>query len=245
MHFPASASFNSSAMLVVPEIFAVQGAKTRHEIPLAVIPLIFFALQLAEGVIWLITFDRSDSNAVRIPAYLLLFMATVWWPIRISLSALCLEQRLPQRRVLWFLCALGALLSVYLAGCLFYVGATAEVTGQHINYRCPYPASLFTISCLIYGVVTIIPALVCGSGFVPLLGCAIAASYISTEIMYDYYMISVWCYLSAIISVMVLLVLGSTNGKRDQVPNQAFPARTGGETRWRIWMMVDQNAPSP
>lgn len=232
-------------MLAVVGGFAVHGVTARREIPLAVMPLVFSVQQLAEGVVWLAWSGGGDSGMVRIPAYLFLFIAQVWWPIWIPLSALCLEKRLPQRQALMFLFALGAALSVYLAGCLIYVGTTVEVTGQHIRYRCDYPAGMFAISCLVYGAVTIIPALVCGSRFMPVLGCAIAASYIATEISYDYYVISVWCYFSAIISVLVLLVLGSTNDERDRVPNQPLPARPVGRNRWRIWTMADRDTSKP
>ena len=53
MCFSATASFVAGTSLSVLEFAALKRAKIKSEIPVAIVPLLFGAQQLVEGIIWL------------------------------------------------------------------------------------------------------------------------------------------------------------------------------------------------
>ena len=105
------------------------------------------------------------------------------------------------------LCLLGGALSAYMTACLVLFGAQAEIVGHHIFYRCDFPTQLSLLSGIVYGMATILPALVSSRRHMWILGAAIAASYAFSDFFYGFYTLSVWCYCAAMLSILVVWIL--------------------------------------
>ncbi|WP_394337812.1 DUF6629 family protein [Chryseobacterium pennae] len=84
----------------------------------------------------------------------------------------------------------------------------AKIIGHHITYIQNYPASLrnYSIIIILYGVATIAPPFFFQLKRMHFFGVAILVSYIVSEIFYDHYILSVWCFFAAIISMPVYIV---------------------------------------
>jgi hypothetical protein len=222
MCFSAAASFGASALLACAGIVTLRTATTPAQTPFAAIPLLFAVQQFTEGVLWVALPDAGSAQLARLATYVFLFFAQVVWPTWLPLSILLISPRSEHARTLQGLLALGAVLSAYLAGCLLWNGATADVLGHHIHYRVDYPPALLLASSAIYGLVTIVPPLICGGGMSRLLGSAIAFSYVVTVAFYEVTVISVWCYFAAVLSALVYGVLVSADAGPDD--RRAAPA---------------------
>jgi len=236
MCFSAPASFGASALLAAVGVMALRNVTHRRQLLLAAVPLLFSLQQFAEGMIWINAPLDGNSTTVKAWGYLFLLVAQVVWPTWIPCCVLALEHRHPQRIALWVLCVVGASLSAYLAACLIVIGATPDITGHHINYQCDFPQQLGLVTSLAYGVVTIIPLLKSSVRHMPLLGGAIALSYLITVAFYEFYTISVWCYFSAVISVIVVMILRSANSERIGQSAEAPPVFLGVGQGWRRLM---------
>jgi hypothetical protein len=207
MCFSASASFGAGAVLSVIGVSSLRKVKSSHEAFFAGIPLLFAIQQITEGFLWL-----SLSNPVYAPArwpatYIFLFFAQIVWPFWVPYSILKLENEKKRKKVLKVLAALGALVSLYLGYCLISFNVEAKVFGQHISYEQDYPESLSRYGGALYIIATILPPFFSGFKKMWSLGTAILISYIITTIFYTDYIVSVWCFFAAVISVTVFVIM--------------------------------------
>lgn len=74
-------------------------------------------------------------------------------------------------------------------------------------YEPNYPVALRRYGGLIYIIATIIPPFFSSIKKVWIIGTAILISYILANIFYEGYVVSVWCFFAAIISILVLVVI--------------------------------------
>src|SRR4051794_1009559 len=81
MCFSATASFAAGAALLPAGAYCCHQAlgKDRRLVPVALIPVLFGAQQIAEGFVWLAV-DRGDTAAATGPALVFLFFALGFWP---------------------------------------------------------------------------------------------------------------------------------------------------------------------
>lgn len=99
MCFSAEASFTAGAVLLVIGAVTVRQARSRREMPYALIPLLFALQQLLEGALWLTFPDRAPAlNAWLTQGYSL--FSHVLWPIYVPLAALAMEDHPLRRRIL-------------------------------------------------------------------------------------------------------------------------------------------------
>lgn len=207
MCFSASASFGAGAVLSVIGIAALRKAQGPSQTFFAGIPFIFAIQQITEGCLWL-SFTHTAYASLQVPAtYLFLFFAQVVWPFWVPYSIYRLEKRQPYRRILQAVTGIGALVSLYLAFCLWSFPVQASVIGQHISYGQHYPIGLSRYGGMLYIIATITPPLLSGFKRMWMLGAAILISYIMTTILYEDYVISVWCFFASVISIAVLAIL--------------------------------------
>lgn len=209
MCFSATESFSAGVVLALVGGIAMSKARTIHERPLAAIPIIFSVQQITEGFLWLGLIGDNQSVWVRILTYVYLFFAQVLWPTWIPFAGLCLEIQPTRKRILLVLFALGTSLSFYLGSYLFIYGASAEIIGHHIHYTCDLHMKIAAITGIVYGISTIIPAFVSGVKNIWILGLTTAIAYILTEVFYENFTISVWCYFAAMLSILVVWILVS------------------------------------
>lgn len=212
MCFSPSASFGAGIALTVIGVAAIRQAKRPHQLPFALIPLIFAAQQLVEGVLW-ISLTGVAPEWIGAPAtYAFLFFAQVIRPFWVPYSIFRLDggrAKKGRRKAQNTLTGIGVLVALYLAFCLIFYPVEGKVIGSHISYQQDYPSPLSSYGGLLYLFATILPPFFSNYKGVWSLGVAILLAYLITLFFYESHIVSVWCYFAAMISAMVWGVLRS------------------------------------
>lgn len=202
MCFSAEASFSAGAVLLVLGGATVRRARSKAELPFAMIPALFGVQQLFEGGLWLTLPDKAPHlNVVLTHVYSL--FSHVLWPIFVPLAVLLLEPVRWRRRLLIGLALAGATAGLYLLYFLVTEPIVSRAVGGHITYISPhfYVGVVLTL----YVLATCASSLVSSRPMVRWFGVATAVSLVAAAAAYAAWFISVWCFFAAIISVTVLL----------------------------------------
>jgi len=223
MCFSASASFTASVALVALGAVAVRKARTRAELPYALIPVLFGIQQALEGALWLTFPDRAPALNVGL-THAYSFFSHVLWPIYVPLAALAIEPVGVRRKVLAATAIAGAAVGLYLLLMLVRLPITARVVENHIFYDSPHFYVRLTMALYLLG--TCASLMVSSHRRVAVFGLAAFASAVTAYAFYAYWFISVWCFLSAVMSLVVLWHLSAT---RDGVEPAATAPRLTGE----------------
>jgi len=210
MCFSAEASFGASAIILGIGIVAIKKSTNLPQKILSCIPLVFSVQQFAEGILWLSLSHPSLSKWNKIATYSFLVFAQVVWPILIPLSVMLLEKERKNKKILSAFLIFGIILSSVLSYCLLFYKAEASISCNHIRYDLYYPIHL-KYSGIFYFIPTVIPPLISSVKRFRLFGIVIVLSYIISKIFYQYYLISVWCYFAAIISIIILFIIIKLN----------------------------------
>jgi len=207
MCFSAGASFGAAVVLAAAGIATIKKAKQPSQWLLAAIPLIFCIQQVMEGFLWLALSRPDFAFLQQFSTYAFLFVAQVVWPLAVPLAILLVEKNRKRKLLLKILAGTGLLISSYLAICLLTYPVAASISGYHIAYDQNYPASLSGYGGVLYIMATITPSF--GSSFkrMWILGAAILISYIITAVFYTGYIVSVWCFFAAVISITVYFIM--------------------------------------
>lgn len=223
MCFSAAASFASAGLLGLAGIAALRQARGPAQWPFAAIPCLFAVQQGAEGLAWLGLSQGGRTSWAMVPGYAFLVVAQLVWPVWIPL-ALRLIAPPERKRPLGVVLALGSGVSLLLAACMLRYGVDAAIVAHHIAYSLPYPSMVRDCGGLLYGVAVIAPPFMTGMRNMWWLGVGIAVAYLVSAIIYQYSVLSVWCYLSALLSI---LILGIQQGSRSASAALAAPSRDG------------------
>jgi hypothetical protein len=207
MCFSASASFSAGVILSAVGIATLKKVKKKYQLPFAGIPIVFAAQQITEGFLWLALQEPFSSSLGRVTTYLFLFFAQVVWPAWAPFSIYSTETGTRQKKRLKVLVAVGIVVSLYLAYCLFNYPVKARIVGHHISYEQDYPAALSRYGGFLYIVATILPPFLSSLKRMNFLGFAILVSYLVTAIFYEGYIVSVWCFFASIISIVVYAIM--------------------------------------
>lgn len=207
MCFSPSASFTAGTILTLIGIKSISESKKSTRL-LAFIPLLFAAQQTSEGIIWLTLLHYQDNPLAYYASYIFLFFAFIVWPVWIPLSMSLL---VPKRRMhlLRSILAMGILLSIYLSATLLYFGATAQIVQHHIYYDFESFIGFYWLGVILYCCITLIPWFLTNNRLLWLLGSLIAISYGITYLFYAEFLISVWCFFAAVLSVIILFAVRS------------------------------------
>lgn len=207
MCFSASASFTAGAVLSVIGIASVKKAKKPSEIPFASIPIVFAFQQITEGFVWLSLTNPDYAFMEGFSTYAFIFFAQAVWPFWVPFSILIFAKNEGSNYIGKTLVGLGAILASTLAYYLFTYPVEAEILGYHISYNEDYPEKYLLLGGILYVIVTIGPPFISSAKRMWILGAAILASYIITQIFYTEYIVSVWCYFAAVLSALVLWIV--------------------------------------
>lgn len=221
MCFSASASFSAGAVLTVIGVMSVRKTTNIKEKPFALLPFVFGIQQISEGFLWQALENSSFSFLREFTTHTFLFFAQVVWPFLVPFSIFLIEKKPTRKKILLFITFAGALVSIYLAYCLAVYPVSATIVGYHISYQQDYPLSIRIYGGILYVVATIGPALISSVKRMWILGGAILVSYILTTILYPNYLISVWCFFAAVISLTVFAIILKLNEQFYQAQKMA------------------------
>lgn len=206
MCFSAEASFVTGSALLVTGIISVNKAPEIKQLIFASIPLIFSIQQFTEGFLWLALQGNSYTEWKNFLTHIFLAIAHVVWPIWIPLSFYILAKDSNRKKILFTLLVTGILVSLFLFYCLFVYPIEARITAHHIFYEINYPHIIQTGSVL-YIIATILPAFISDMRWARIFGLLNLSSFIISKWMFKDHVISVWCFMAAAMSVVVLVIV--------------------------------------
>ena len=207
MCFSMGASFGASAVLGVVGVLAIRRTTSNTQLLLAAIPFVFSLQQFCEGLVWLSLTNPAYAGWTDRAAHAFLFFAEVLWPVWGPLAVLMIEQRAGRRMTLRVVSVLGLLVGLYLAWRLMFFPVQTSVIGHHIRYEQYFPLTKFWFAAICYFVPTVMPFFISSTRKMWIMGVSVLASYVVTHLFYGEYLTSVWCFLAAVISIEVFLIV--------------------------------------
>lgn len=202
MCFSASASFIAGTSLLAAGAFTVKKAQRRAELPFAAIPLLFGVQQIIEGVIWLtFRFEATLINPAMTFVYSL--FSHVLWPLYVPFAVLLLEPVRWRRRALLAFLAAGAAAALYLLVNMFRFPIVSRAVGGHIEYASPHFYIVAVMAGYLAG--TCISMFLSSHTLVKLFGAAALLSFLASYAFYTQWLVSVWCFFAALLSLLVFL----------------------------------------
>jgi hypothetical protein len=208
--FSTAASFGASAILSVAGVAAVTQAQTKAQRLFAAIPFIFSIQQFFEGLLWLSIKNPDFVTDRSVPAYFFLFFALVLWPVYIPFTIWSLEKDKGRKKILSILLGIGTAISACLGSILLLYPVHVMTANHHIHFSFDLPLfakNITWLSSLLYFIPTMIAPFISGSKKMKWLGIVFIASYIFSLIFFSGFLVSVWCYFAALLSIVVLWIV--------------------------------------
>jgi hypothetical protein len=204
MCFSASASFIVAGALAITGLLSVYMVKNKAFFRIASVPLFFGLQQAAEGVVWL-TIDRVFFIS-QLAAYAYLFFSLMFWPVWISWSLLPIERQRWRRLILYATLAAGAVFALASIIMLLLHRLEAMVVDHHIFYKFGPTTHLLQAQAL-YFFAAVIPLLISSRRTIQGFGTAVAVAFVISQIFYQPFFISTWCFFAAFVSIFVFIII--------------------------------------
>ena len=198
MCFSATASLVAGGVLVTIGGLTLSRAKTKKEIPLASIPLLFGIQQIIDGVVWL-SFGVQPLNTITIYTYAL--FSRVWWPIFLPLSVILTEPNRKRKNILRIFSLLGLFVGLFFLYFILTGPVTANIIHDCIVYDVSYP--YMPIILTLYLVATCGACLFSSHKMLKVFGVALFISFFISGWFYFEKFSSTWCFFSAILSAII------------------------------------------
>ena len=210
MCFSASASFAASAVLAITGTATIIKAKTIPQHLFACIPLVFAVQQFAEGMLWLALKHTGYEGGETFFTYMFLFFAMMVWPVWVPLTIRMLEKNKKRRKIMIYLLCTGIMVCAGTGYVLLSNPVHAVASTNHIHYSfsidmdTKYIQSIFT---LLYCTATLITPFISTVKRMKWFGYILLVSYLFAILFYNGFVISVWCYFAAVLSVVILWII--------------------------------------
>jgi hypothetical protein len=215
MCFSATASFSAAIVLTGIGIATIKKSNHKSQLLFASIPFFFGVQQFAEGILWL-TIPRANYFVLqKIATYVYLLFAHVLWPLWVAIAIVMLEKMKTRKIIQKGFVLIGVTVSFYLAYHLINYNVTAKIEQHHINYILGYSDLMTNFWIFLYALATIAPPFFSHIKRMWVLGITILISYLITYYFYKNYILSVWCFFSSIISIMVFFFIVEINKKKN------------------------------
>lgn len=214
--FSFEADLAAAAVLTPIGVLSIRAARTRRELPLASIPLIFAAHQFTEAWAWAGFEGRVSEGVTQFSIDAFLIVAQVILPTLVPVAMLLVEPD-RRRRILMALTGLVGLgIAIAFTRILVVYGAYAYPDGGTMIYKTPVDLGWAV------GVAYLLPtcaAPILSSGrHLRALGIANLVGIGVVIVVKAEAATSVWCVYSAFVSVLILLHLRSKRRRDDEGP---------------------------
>ncbi len=203
MCFSATASFAASALISTIGIMGYRRAGKSKVKILASIPICFGVQQFCEGWVWLALSHDSLSNLLGFFSFLFIVFAWVVWPFLIPWLLYRLEKKESRRKKLKVFLALGTVASLIMTYVIIYHGAIGSIQDCAIQYDFVHHWESWKWFGLLYIVTTVFSTFFSSIPNIHFFGLLNLVSYFITKIFWQDQVISVWCFLSAIASMII------------------------------------------
>ena len=201
MCFSAPVSFIAGVTLIVIGIATLKMTRKKSEIPFALIPLLFGAQQIVEGMLWLSFLDQEPMFNTTM-TYLFTLFSHVLWPIYVPFSILMIETVAWRKKVLWGFQLIGGGIGVYLLYSIIKYPVISFID-ESMVYVLPYVRQHPAME--LYLAATCVAPLFSSHNFVRLFGVLTLVLFFAALWFYTVALFSVWCFFSAILSTLIYL----------------------------------------
>ncbi len=215
MCFSPEASFTASAILAatsalsIYKIISNPGSHAKYW-ALVVVPIGFAIQQFSEGLIWLSLRHQFNPNLQAGLISTFIFFAFIFWPAYIPTALAYFETNKTKKLILQACAAVGISTALILLTSTIYFGITAQISSCHIlytlnlgNFNSPW-SYLLSIT---YLLATVGALLASNIKSLRILGLLTGLGYAISYVFYNYYLISIWCFFAALISILIYLVI--------------------------------------
>jgi hypothetical protein len=209
MCFSATASLVAGGALSATGVLTLSQAKTKRQLPLASIPLLFGIQQLIDGVVWL-SFGIPLMHMVAVYAYSL--FSLVLWPIFVPLAVLSVETNHTRRRVLEAISLIGLGVGAFFLYFIIFGTTTAQVVNHCVAYETSHPYRIGVLA--FYIIATGGTFLVSSNKILRILGSAILFSFFIAGWFFFETFTSVWCFFAAILSALIYWYFRTESSKK-------------------------------
>ena len=207
MCFSAGASFAVGAGLLGPGYYSFKRTESRGMLLFACTPILFSFHQTAEGFLWL-SLQNPDFASWYEPAlYGYSFISQPIWPIWVPLTMWLMETDQRRKKILSYFLFLGIAATLYMFYCLITYNISAVAENGHIRYYRDFP-NLNIMRPINFVTIAVTPFL-STLRYTKLLAAAMMVSLIVTYFFFTNYLISVWCFFAAILSLLMILVVNA------------------------------------
>jgi hypothetical protein len=205
MCFSATASFIAGISLTGMGFATVKMTEGKAEMPFAMIPFLFGIQQLIEGVLWL-SFKYEAHQLNVIMTYSFVFFSHVLWPIFMPFSIGLVETVAWRKKVILAFQITGWGVGLYLLYFIIVNTITSEIK-VHVLYVFPHFHKPMVL--LLYIAATCVSGFFSSHRMVRIFGFLALLLFIVSYWFYMVAFFSVWCFFSAILSVIIYLHLKS------------------------------------
>lgn len=209
MCFSATASFSAGAVLTGLGAVSLSKASSPREYPFAAIPLLFGIQQIAEGFLWLSLTHPDYAHLQTGSMWFFLLFAQPIWPILLPWSVWLLEKNEKRKKRLAIFVKIGSILAAYLFYCILTFEMNARIMDNHIRYYLYFPHALMYLTFPAYLLTTLVPTFISSVRRMRIFATLNLISFMISLFLYLEYLVSVWCFFAAGLSVSVLLVMSS------------------------------------
>lgn len=207
MCFSATASFVSGALLTGAGLATLSRNSIPEQKVFAAMPLVFGLQQISEGFVWYALQTPGQEQTLAVASGLFLFAALILWPTYVPLSVYKMEPAGGRKKWLAVLVILGLMTSLsYLAGVVTYP-VQSQIDQYHILYTAQAPDLVLKILYNFYLLTTIVPLFVSSRPHVRWFGSLILIANLVALVFYANYLVSIWCFFSALASGMIWWIL--------------------------------------
>jgi len=219
MCFSASASFTAAAVLVPIGLYGTHIARSTDQkayVPLAMTPAFFGTQQFVEGLQWIAIDNGGLEPLGTITAKGFLFFAYCFWMIWIPFCAYRISQATEseamQNRLKWVwlvasLLGIGFYIPVLFQPDLVQPAITAGSISYNVNTVWHNFINTEPVGQLVYWGFIVLPLVALRDKAVRLFGVMIFVSIFLTWFTHSIAFNSVWCFYSAVLSVMILWII--------------------------------------
>lgn len=207
MCFSATASIGAGIVLTGLGAASVRSVTEKRQKLFAAIPLGFGIQQFAEGMLWISLGDSAWQQVQPLFMYSFLFFALLVWPVVMPLAFIQMEDNQIRKRWMKVTGSAGIIVAAYFLYCLITRQTHAVIESHHIQYQIDFPKALIPFAAFLYILSTGITPLLSSHSRIRIIGMIIISFYILARLVFQPSLISVWCFFSAVICILIYLVL--------------------------------------
>ena len=203
MSFSPDADFSAGAVITGVGVATLSRVRTRRELIVGALPLLFGIHQLVEGFVWLGLDGEVSSGLGNAAKDAYIGFAHVALPVIVPLGFLLIEPDRRRARWMWPLAGLGLVMGLYLLRQITAYPVGAHEDAHCIDYTTHTPNDI-SIGAL-YVLATCGPALISSRGYLRWFGLISGLGAIATAVVRVDELTSLWCVYVALVSVLILV----------------------------------------